>query len=63
MLCSQKRGTTADDKGFCASGTKGMTNCIKFKTLKDVEIDILEEAMRYGVEQTDNLMPTVFIKK
>ena len=27
--------------------------CIKFKTLKDIKIDILEEAIRYGVEQTD----------
>ena len=26
--------------------------CIKFKTLKDVNIDILEAAMRYGIEQT-----------
>jgi Domain of unknown function (DU1801) len=25
--------------------------CIKFKTLKDINIDILEEAIRYGVEQ------------
>ena len=25
--------------------------CIKFKTLKDINIDILEAAMRYGVEQ------------
>ena len=25
--------------------------CIKFKALKDINIDILEEAMRYGVEQ------------
>ena len=24
--------------------------CIKFKTLKDINIDILEEAIRYGVE-------------
>jgi hypothetical protein len=24
--------------------------CIRFKTLKDINIDILEEAMRYGVE-------------
>ncbi len=24
--------------------------CIKFKTLKDVNIDVLEEAIRYGVE-------------
>lgn len=29
--------------------------CIKFKTLKDINIDILEEAIRYGVEQTDKL--------
>ncbi len=29
--------------------------CIKFKTLKDIKIDILEEAIRYGVEQTDKL--------
>lgn len=27
--------------------------CIKFKTLKDINIDILEEAMRHGIEQTD----------
>jgi hypothetical protein len=26
--------------------------CIKFKTLKDINIDILEAAMRYGVEVT-----------
>ena len=25
--------------------------CIKFKTLKDINIDILEAAIRYGVEQ------------
>lgn len=29
--------------------------CIKFKTLKDINIDILEEAIRNGVEQTDKL--------
>jgi hypothetical protein len=28
--------------------------CIKFKTLKDINIDILEEAIRDGVEQTSN---------
>ncbi len=27
--------------------------CIKFKTLKDINIDILEAAMRYGVEATN----------
>ena len=27
--------------------------CIKFKTLKDINIDILEAAIRYGVEQTN----------
>ena len=26
--------------------------CIKFRTLQDVNRDILEEAMRYGIEQT-----------
>ena len=26
--------------------------CIKFKTLKDINIDILEQAIRYGVEAT-----------
>jgi len=26
--------------------------CIKFKTLKDINLDTLEEAMRYGVEAT-----------
>jgi len=25
--------------------------CIKFKTLKDINIDILEAALRYGIEQ------------
>ena len=25
--------------------------CIKFKTLKDLNLDILEEAIRYGIEQ------------
>ncbi|WP_448697820.1 DUF1801 domain-containing protein [Mucilaginibacter sp. AW1-3] len=27
--------------------------CIKFKTLKDINIDILEDAIRYGVEATN----------
>lgn len=27
--------------------------CIKFKTLKNLNIDILEEAIRYGIEQTN----------
>lgn len=26
--------------------------CIKFKTLKDINIDVLEAAIRYGVEET-----------
>ncbi len=26
--------------------------CIKFKTLKDINLDILEEAIRYGVEES-----------
>lgn len=29
--------------------------CIKFKTLKDINIDILEAAIRYGVEATNEL--------
>src|SRR6201985_1715882 len=28
--------------------------CIKFKTLKDINVDILEEAIQYGVEATRN---------
>lgn len=35
--------------------------CIKFKTLKDIHIDILEAAMRYGVAATNeksNLVPS-----
>lgn len=27
--------------------------CIKFKTLKDINVDVLEAAMRYGVETTN----------
>ncbi|MCF6133426.1 DUF1801 domain-containing protein [Flavobacterium wongokense] len=27
--------------------------CIKFKTLKDINIDVLEEAIRYGVDATN----------
>lgn len=26
--------------------------CIKFKKLKDINLDVLEDAIRYGVEQT-----------
>ena len=26
--------------------------CIKFKTLKDIDVDTLVDAMRYGIEQT-----------
>jgi hypothetical protein len=26
--------------------------CIKFKTIKDIDVDILQEAIRYGVEAT-----------
>jgi len=31
--------------------------CIKFKTLKDIHIDILEAAIRYGVEAPRNQKP------
>jgi hypothetical protein len=27
--------------------------CIKFKTIKDINIDILEQALQYGVEATN----------
>lgn len=29
--------------------------CIKFKTLKDINIEILEAAIRYGLERIDNI--------
>ena len=29
--------------------------CIKFKSLKDIHMDILQDAIRYGVETTDKL--------
>jgi hypothetical protein len=28
--------------------------CIKFKTVKDIKLDILDEAMCYGIKHTDN---------
>ena len=31
--------------------------CVKFKTLRDIHIDILEAAIRYGVEATRNQKP------
>ena len=46
-----------DDKKYLAStfgerlGKASVTGyCIKFKTLKDINIDILEEAIRFGLE-------------
>lgn len=30
--------------------------CIKFKTLKDIKLNVLEEAIQYGVKQTKNKM-------
>ena len=32
--------------------------CIKFKELKDIDIDILEAAIRYGVEATSRVGPS-----
>ncbi len=29
--------------------------CIKFKTLKDINLDMLEAAIRYGIEQTSTI--------
>jgi hypothetical protein len=47
------------DKKFLANtygkklGKASVTGyCIKFKTLKDINVDILEAAIRYGVEQS-----------
>ena len=48
-----------DDKTYLAKtfgkklGKANVTGyCIKFKALKDINIDVLEEAIRYGVEAT-----------
>ena len=48
-----------DDKTYLAKtyaeklGKASVTGyCIKFKALKDINIDVLEEAIRYGVEAT-----------
>ncbi|HET8573209.1 MAG TPA: DUF1801 domain-containing protein [Edaphocola sp.] len=50
-----------DDKKYLAEtygdriGKAGITSyCIKFKTLKDINMDTLEAAIRDGVEQTNN---------
>src|SRR5690606_30164450 len=32
--------------------------CIRFKTLKGINIDVLEEAIRYGIEQTVQTVQT-----
>ncbi|MCA9883600.1 MAG: DUF1801 domain-containing protein [Anaerolineaceae bacterium] len=49
-----------DDKKYLPQNygtTIGKANvtgyCIKFKALKDINIDVLTQAIRYGVEQTD----------
>ena len=49
-----------DDKAYLAQkygkslGKASVTGyCIKFKTLKDINIDILEAAIRYGVAATN----------
>ena len=48
-----------DDKTYLANtygkklGKASVTGyCIKFKALKDINLDVLEEAIRYGVEAT-----------
>ena len=48
-----------DDKKYLAQaygkklGKASVTGyCIKFKALKDINTDVLEEAIRYGIEQT-----------
>jgi hypothetical protein len=49
-----------DDKAYLAKtygkkiGKASVSGyCIKFKTLKDINIDVLEAAIRYGVEATN----------
>ena len=51
--------TGLDDKKYLAQtfgrdlGKASVTGyCIKFKTLTDIKINVLEAAMRYGIEQT-----------
>lgn len=48
-----------EDKAYLAKafgkkiGKASVTSyCIKFKTLKDVDLDVLDEAIQYGVEAT-----------
>jgi len=49
-----------EDKNYLAQtygkdlGKASVTGyCIKFKTLKDINLDILEAAIKYGIEQTN----------
>ena len=49
------------DKAYLAQaygkkiGKAGVSGyCIKFKTLKDVNIDVLEAAIRYGLENAEH---------
>jgi len=61
-MCANKTGISIyilgiKDKTYLARtygkkiGKASVTGyCIRFKTLKDIHIDILEEAMRYGIE-------------
>jgi hypothetical protein len=51
----------AKDKKYLAKtygkniGTASVTGyCIKFRTLRNINVDILEAAMRYGIEQTSS---------
>ncbi len=64
-LCATSTGISVyilgiKDKTYLAKtygkklGKAGVTGyCIKFKTLKDIKLDILVEAIRYGVEATN----------
>ena len=54
-----------EDKNYLAQtygknlGKASVTGyCIKFKALKDIDIDILEAAIRYGVETTSRVGPS-----
>jgi Domain of unknown function (DU1801) len=64
-LCATKTGISVyimgiEDKKYLAQtygtnlGKASVSGyCIKFKTLKDIDIEILEAAIRYGVEATN----------
>ena len=49
-IADKKYLATTYDKKIGKASVTGY--CIKFKTVKDINVDILEEAIRYGVDAT-----------